>query len=326
MSPAIGDQVAPLPGDEPKPAVSDMARLADGVPRLPQPAFAVVDGAQWDDFPSALATAGLRGRSLLLGAGEDVEAAGPWLVALDQRPDASNAVLEMLDAKPAAVFWGCPAGEAALWRHLRTLAQVDMASPPNPDARDARSGTEVVTFRYWDPRAISSMLRVLDAGQFARVLGPAAELLFVDPLSMGGVGVARVVNLPDWPPAPRGRLALSGEQVVKLDAVMRDRSHHRIGYFLCEVAPEETTGLTRAQVLRFVQECEDEGRLAGLVSERAHGRWAYMALTTGGAFGRDGTVLGYIMQGGGVPDTNLDRLFEEMTKLAEADAFYEGGL
>lgn len=93
---------------------TDRVRLMQGVDRLPQPCFAVIDGAQWSNLPGELAGAGLSGRSLFLGAGEATEAAGLWLVPLSGRPDAVGAVLDLVGDKPAAVFWGCHAGEAAL--------------------------------------------------------------------------------------------------------------------------------------------------------------------------------------------------------------------
>ena len=35
------------------------ARLSQGLKELPQPFFAVLDGAQWDDFPATLEEVGL---------------------------------------------------------------------------------------------------------------------------------------------------------------------------------------------------------------------------------------------------------------------------
>ena len=298
-------------------AETDLARLRQAVGRLPQPAFAVLDGAQWNDIATELAGLGVRGRSLFLGAGETVEAAGPWLVALGQSPEAADAVLGWVADKPAAVFWGCAAGEAALWRHMRTLAQVRMAGVPE--------GSEVVSFRYWDPRAVSCIVPLLDPEQYARVLGPADEVLFHDPRAMGGVGVRRAQRTPDLPVPPRGMLALTGPQVEALDADMQERSRRRIAVYLQRTSPEEAQHLTGPELERFVRDVEAEGKLAGLDSERAHGQWAYLSLTTGGALGRDGRVLGYVKHGPGVPDTNLDRLFEQMTRLAQADARAEGG-
>ena len=94
-------------------AALDVTRLVQRVERLPQPSFAVLDGAQWSDLPRVLAGAGLGGRSLFLRAGTAVEAAGPWLIPLNQQPDAARRLQGLVDDKPAAVFWSCSAGEAA---------------------------------------------------------------------------------------------------------------------------------------------------------------------------------------------------------------------
>lgn len=316
-----------------------LAELALAVSRLQHPAFAVLDGAHWDDMPTKLERAGLGGRSLYLGAGQAVEAAGPWLVSLDQRPDAVGALMELLGERPAAVFWGCEAGEAALWRHLRTLNQIEIARVPDaaepglavPGGADAAAGnaglptstgegSEIVSFRHWDPRGLGSVLPLLDAAQFARMFGPANEVVFLDPPAHGGFGVRRAVRTPDLPIAPHGRMRLSAEQVLALDEAVQVRSTRRIGRYLRETAPEEAAHLTDGQLHKIVEDSAAEGRLLGLRSERAQGQWAYLAITTGGVIGRDGKVVAHVARGQDSPDTNLDVLFARMVRLAQEEA------
>lgn len=321
------------------PASPYLIRLQRAVLRLPQPAFAVLDGAQWQNLPEVLEQLGLYARSLFLGANEDVAAAGPWLVALGQRERAADDVLTLLGERPAAVFWGCQAGDAALWHHLRILSQVRLARLPGdatpaadqvdgngPDTPGAggpqppRSGSEVVLFRHWDPRTFGSVLPLLDEAQFARVIGVADEIVLLDPPALGGLGLRRVVRDADLPMAPRGRLSLDAGQVAALDETMRERSHRRVALSLREAAPDEAATLDDAGLYRFVRASEAEGQALGLRSERAQGQWAYLALSTGGTIGREPAVRRYVARGGGLPDTNLDRLFEQMQRLARADS------
>ncbi len=141
-----------------------------------------------------------------------------------------------------------------------------------------------------------------------------------DPRALGGRGVRRALRSSDLPPPPRGRLRLTQAQLEALEDAARERSCRKIAAYLRQVAPEEASGLSDAQLRQHVLHSAAEGQAAGLQSECSQGQWAYLALTTGGAFGRNGKLLGYVMHGGGVPDTNLDRMFERMTKFAQADA------
>ena len=72
----------------------------------------------------------------------------------------------------------------SLYGHLRrlNLARIPAwaaagKAGPEPGV-DADRGYEAVLFRHWDPRVLGALLPVLDEGQFARVVGPAAELCF----------------------------------------------------------------------------------------------------------------------------------------------------
>lgn len=69
---------------------TDLARLVAAVGRLGPPLFCVVDGAWFDDVAGEIAAAGLLARSLFLGAGAEVERAGPCLVHLPGDGDAER--------------------------------------------------------------------------------------------------------------------------------------------------------------------------------------------------------------------------------------------
>ena len=147
---------------------------------FPGQGFAVVDGARFENLPALCKAHRLFARSLFLDHADiEVEKAGPWLIGLAQAPDATERLLGLVGKEPAAVYWCCDMGEAILYRHLRTLNMARVpswsadgeAGPPDPSAATTY---QTVMFRHYDPRVLGSIMPVLDAAQFARVLGPAS--------------------------------------------------------------------------------------------------------------------------------------------------------
>ena len=206
------------------------------------PVFAALDGAQFDDPAALMKSANINCRSLFLGVADaEREAAGPWLTGIDAMA-AMDRFLAILGDLPAAVFWSCPAGEAALYRHLRLLNEAivpllrDDALPraegearPAYDFKDTR-----VLFRHWDPRVLAQVLPVLDEPQFARVLGPA--MLAVMPREDGG----RPYEAPllDGAVITRGGpLHLTLEQMDALQERLVHASRLRIASFLKDNVP-----------------------------------------------------------------------------------------
>lgn len=103
---------------EPGPEMERLSRLAAAIADFPGHRFAVVDGGLFEDLPLLLMQYRLRARSLFLDRADgDVQAAGPWLIDLDQSPDATKRVLALPSSKPAMTFWSCGAGEVSLFRH-----------------------------------------------------------------------------------------------------------------------------------------------------------------------------------------------------------------
>lgn len=318
------ERVSPAPSDR----SSGAFRLSASVTRLNRPAFAVVDGGHWSNSQAELTKQGLSARSLFLGAGRDAESAGPWLVALDQRADASSVLLAVVDDKPAAVFWGCQLGEEALWRHLRTINQVRLAARDDDEdevesgidelkvaeANSARS--EVVLFRHWDPRALSMVLPILDETQYARVLGPADEAVFHDPKALGGAGLRRMARLPSLPAAPHGMLSLDADQVAALDEGMQQRSRERIVRYLQDYAPDQTSHLDQARLHAAVAGFQVESRSLGVHGEQATGLWAYMRLTSRIDLSREPLVRRYLGDPafGSTPEVRMEALFDQRTR------------
>lgn len=295
----------------PDPKPTDEVRLARAVPRF---SHAVVDGGLLDDVVGRLNRLGLLGRSLFLSAGLEIEAAGPYLVALDQQPNAAELLLAEIAEQPAAVFWLCAAGDATLWHHLRTLNQVRLPLPGPAQAQPA--STETVLFRHWDPRVLGVVASYLDEAQYARLLGPAEELIFLDPASAGGSGVARLARFPGLVEPPRGTLTFRADQVAAMDERMRERSHTRIASFLREHAAEQVGHLNDAGLRATVAAHAAEAQAMGVQGEQATGLWSCMRFTSRDDIGRQPLVwrfLGDPAQGA-TPEQRMVALFDLRTR------------
>lgn len=315
----VDDAVGPQPASDTTAAPSpDLARLMQAVARLPHPAFAVLDGGLWDDLPGELGKAGLSGRSLFLGAGADVEAAGPWLVALDQRAGAADTVLALVGEAPAAMFWGCQVGEAALWRHLRTLnsarvpewAAAGEVGPPESAGAAERSAPAM--FRHWGPRVLGALLPALDEAQFARVLGPAQELLFH---ASGYGGVQRVIRDPDWPIMPNGPLVIRTGQMLDLAQHRLAASQRRQADYLRRVAPGHVAHLHDGELQALAGKHQAEALELGIRGGREMFMWSFMRVTSVGDLSRSPDVTRLMVDPrlGPDPDARLRQVYAMRT-------------
>ncbi|MGK9233719.1 DUF4123 domain-containing protein [Inquilinus limosus] len=302
-----------------KAAADTSSRLKATIAAFPGRKFAVLDGGQFEDLPGQCRHEGLFVRSLFLDhADEEAEKAGPWLVALDQEPKAIAKVLALVGNKPAAVFWSCDDGEAALHRHLRTLnmvripdwAALGMANPPDPGKPTVHDS---VMFRHWDPRVLGDIVPVLDPEQTARVLGPAGEIAYV---AGDYGGLKRVIREPDLPPAPRGMLTIRADQIEVIDARRRAAYYRRMSVHLRDMAPEETSGMSDDEVHDRVLRYEASGRKLGLTHERALSIWGFLMIASGERFELLPEVREFLRLGPGTPDENVETLLHQMTRLS----------
>jgi hypothetical protein len=293
------------------PDPADVARtLQATLGEMPQPLFAVLDGALFDDLPGDLLSAGFSCRSLFLEHGDkEVERAGPWLFALDNERARAHAEALAL-AQPCAVFWSCPEGEMALWRHLRTLNEVMI--PVEGSAReeaDQPAQYERVMFRHWDPNVIAAVMPVLDAEQFARMFGPSTYI-FINAPDYGGL--KRIPKPDSLPPAPPGPLRLTPDQIGDLKRAMVHSSRLRIGRFLRRTASEETKQFDDRQLLEVVDQYNRQARALGVDEERAQTRFAWLMLCSKGQFILSPGVKAYLGSGDGTPSSRVHRLTEAM--------------
>ncbi|WP_279358020.1 DUF4123 domain-containing protein [Methylobacterium indicum] len=257
------------------------------------PAYAVLDGAVFADLPALLASRGLSARPLLRDEpGGAVQREGPWLCPVGEEPRVRAALLSVLAEAPgrAGVIWMTGAGEDALYGHLRSLNHVLL--PPG----------ERVFFRQADPDVMNAVLRLLDAEQAARMLGPARMVAFE---SAEAGGACRVVRPDGLPPAPEGELAFRRDQIEDLNARQRDLS---VAAYLREVAADETEGVPAATLLGFVRRSRASAEALGVAGEPGIKRWAYLLLMTDGRIEGVAEVRAYVRRGEEAPARQVEKL------------------
>ncbi|OAS24295.1 DUF4123 domain-containing protein [Methylobacterium platani] len=294
--------------------------LAERAQAFGETGYAVIDGGLFDDLPGALRRAGLFGRSLFLDhADAEIERAGPWLVPLSRAGDAPERIFRLVGDRPAVVIWSCAAGEPALYRHLRSLNLVRIpawaaAGGSTPPEDGAEAPDETVMFRHWDPRVLGALMPVLDAGQFARIVGPASEVAY---WAEDYGGLKRVIADPDWPVAGGGLLTVRAEQIALLGDRRVDASRQRIMSFLRDTAPEHASHRSDGELYQDVVRYEASAREVGLTSERSFGKWAHLMAMSGEAIAvKDGPAHRYLTTAPGRPDDKLETLIAEMIAVA----------
>ena len=204
---------------------------------MPHRCFALIDGAQFDDLPGALAAAGLRARGLYLeGPDRSAVAAGPFLAPADT-PHTRSAISALVAGRPAAVLWSWQQGETALYRHLRG---VTMISIPN-DQPVSGETHEPVLFRIADPRAIALVLPVLSAPQLARMLGSATQIGLIDE-----AGLPRLIARPEGVEPLSGPIKLDRDQFAMVRQGFDARFRAQL---IAELSPQLPLPCDRAAAL-----------------------------------------------------------------------------
>ncbi|WP_137136482.1 DUF4123 domain-containing protein [Rhizobium sp. FKY42] len=315
------------------------------------PVFAVLDGAQFDDLPSALFEGDFTHRPLYLDRGNgtaDQLRTAPQLVWLDRdrkahrRDEDQNdtaplapvleRLLDLVEQRPAIVFWVCEAGGEALYRHLRGINKILLPTDAamdrgqsyerNPlsledDARD--SDYEMVLFRHCDANVMAQVLPALAHASMARVLGPASQIL-CSPDTDWAERPLRLMHAGDMPP-PAGPLKLSLEEVKGIEEKRRLAARRRRITYLQETCPAETHGASRQALEEHIRISEETGKRLGLVSEGAHCRWAFMMCKTNGRIAQSADAHQFIGGQGKSPDEQI-KLF--MRGIIEAMAGQTG--
>ncbi|MCG7508812.1 DUF4123 domain-containing protein [Mesorhizobium retamae] len=315
-------------GESLSPAAAKLAKAAE---KMSGPLFAAVDGAQYGHLPRLLKSLGLDHRSLFLEHGDEkIEAASGWLVPIPDQP----ALLALLaHSEPdcgSLVLWACPAGEAALHRHLRsinlvqlpksTIPQDEESSPEEEGATepDGTSDYESVLFRHYDPNVLASLLPIMTEGQFARILGPATQVLF-HAEDYGGLRSAE--HPGQMVIRPKGMLRIDAEQIEELEEVRHEASNRKIADYLREVAPDNAGQMDEERMASFVAENRRSAQDMGIRSELATGYWAYLNLGSEGRVAALPTTRDYLRNHpeDGTADEKIFALMHRLSKPASGE-------
>lgn len=321
--------------------------------------FAVIDGAQFDDLPVALFGRHFVHTPLYTNRGNltpDQVKTAPQLVWLDRdrksehyEPSAENFPIEeqvldrlfdLVEERPAVVFWQCEAGAEVLYRHLRTINMVLYPtaagkselkdyerSPYAAAAKDSEDYDDLdfdrVIFRHADANVMAQIVPCVTAKTYARLLGPANWSVFVpdDDWSETAVFLGPRSTLSPSDPGP---LALQLAEVNAIEAFRQDKAWFRRVRYLRETTPDETKTASDGELLDYIKVCTDLGHQIGLKSEGAQCRWSYLMLVTRGAIARSNDVVSYIRQGGSSPDEQIQLLFKSTIQSLRAQRAYLG--
>ena len=269
------------------------------------PAFAVLDGAQFDNLPKSLFDGDFVSRPLYLDRGEnDPEQiiTAPHMVWIDERSEKVTgrspaetipALFDLIDDKPAAVFWQCPDGGNALYKHLRSINMVlypkaafpDWEEPEPPEGEEAKPPDThtMVLFRNADANVLMQTLYAMIKEEVARFYGPATALLFQPSPEWRGEQAWLKLDRPDnLPAAPRGPLRLCMETVERIGQKRVDASTAKICTYLRRVVPEKTEALNDEQLTKQTLIYIEEAKELGVTSEAAFGRWCYLQFKADG--------------------------------------------
>lgn len=299
---------------------SNSSALSAAISAFPGVPFAVIDGGLFDDLPALFRRERLFARSLYLDrANDEVQKAGPWLVALNQSPEATAFVLGLPATRPFAVYWSCAAGEAVLYRHLRSLnmaripewAAFQMPHPPGVPQNAEIS--QAVFFRHYDPRVLTALMPCLDTAQFSRVIGPAEEIAYFTPTH----GVQRIIADREWPVAPPGLLAINSAQYEMMVERLDDTSLRRLAAYLRKFAPRHVGHLDDDTLIADVGRYRAEAERFGVRNENAIGMWSYIQVTSRVNLTHDEPVNRFMTDPSCGVDANerMEALFELRTRL-----------
>ena len=270
-----------------------------GAPRV-APLFAVVDGAQFDDLPAALFDGAFVARPLYKPQPSRPAAhiiTAPHLVALRERDEKRDgrtfeatlqALLSVLDNKPAAVFWQCSEGFETLYQHLRTVGRIMIPSAdvPGPEAQtrmDEGQSHSMVAFRHADANVMSQTIRAMTEREASRLFGPAQTILFEpDAEWSDGRPWFQITREAHWPDPMPGTLTLGVRTMARMRALREDRFLSRINAYLFQVIPEKVAPLSPKEREVAIRTFVAQAQGFGMTTEAAFGRWCYMQFMLGG--------------------------------------------
>ena len=307
------------------------------------PVFAVLDGAQFDNLPQELVLGDFISRALYLDRGDNNPEqiiTAPHMVWLEERRERITgrapsktipALLALIGDRPAAVFWQCPTGADALYKHLRGINMVLYPRESLPDAAEPQESSgsaaqavpdthELVLFRHADANVIAQTLYAMDKPQLARMFGPATAIL-ANPerewaWSTGPLFAARPEDLQ---PAYPGPLRLSTAETGRISQAADRASRHRITSYLRAAAPQYTDRLTDKKLHEQTDTAIHQGQQIGLSTEKGLGLFAMLSLLTGGELVHNRDLRAAIASDPRSPDEAIASIFEHISNMSRSE-------
>lgn len=307
---------------EPQARLASLEEVLLGLDYNVAPVFAVLDGAQFDNLPQELLLGNFVSRPLYLDRGDNNSEqiiTAPHMVWLDERPEKVTgrapretipALMALIASRPAAVFWQCPAGSGALYKHLRSInmvlypraaiADFENLASEEPQGAIAPETHTLVLFRHADSNVLAQTVPAMDPVEMARFYGPAVRLLFApEPAWAKGRDwwcADRPENLPD---TKRGHLMISRATVGRIDGIRLQHDRLRIAAYLRRVAPDQTRDMDDATLDALTKRYMNEAHSYGVSSEAAMGRWSFLQLLAGGRLSDQKEITDYIARNDG---------------------------
>lgn len=262
-----------------------------------QDIFAVLDGAQFDDLPMALFDGNFVHRSLYLDRGTgtaDQLRTAPQLVWLDRSSDKKDdlrgvkseideivldKLFDLLDDRPAVVFWQCSAGADVLYRHLRGINKVLYPKQAyiGRDTDIPESGFELVAFRHADANVMAQISSAFDWNGLSRLLGSSEAVLFT-PEEDWSPKPMRVRRQDEMPVSYNGPLRIGRIELSNMARVRFEWLTRRTIKYLGEYASARTQRVPEAKLKADVETWLREAQALGVTEEPAFRKWCYLQL------------------------------------------------
>ena len=337
-------EIGPFEGDEEEVPELSFREALLALDYKTSPVFAVLDGAQFDNLPEALFEGDFISKSLYLDRGDNNSEqviTAPHMVTLDERSekitgrsyeDTVEALLKLIDNKPAAVFWQCPEGKEKLYKHLRSINMVlfpkealdDWVEPeaeadeqghiPEPDTHTP------VTFRHADANVMAQVLPVMPDDELSRLFGPAASIHYApEPEWLEGKEWSFSMKNSQWQNPQKGMLRISVITVEKMGYLQISSSRENIKKYLKEAVPEYAEKMPKKDLDDLIIKSEKTGEELGFTNEYTLGLWALITLITGQQLLDNQHVISYFKNNDRSSDELIEEVVDQIANASDSD-------
>lgn len=294
--------------------------------------FAVLDGAQFDNLPQELLLGDFVSRPLYLDRGDNNPEqiiTAPHMVWLDERPEKITgrapketipALMALIANRPAAVFWQCPDGAEALYKHLRGInmvmypkaaltdyAEPELAETDEEQLEQALDTHTLVLFRHADANVIAQTVPALNVDEMARFFGPASCMFFAPDLDWAdGREWMQMEKTDGLPKLPLGPLVLSEPTVAAISGLADLAAVRALRAYLLSADRGMYLSHSRDEIDRIISSSIRSGQELGFKEDFSYFFWSYLMMATGGSISKDPSIIDSISRSNRTPDEQLE--------------------